>query len=164
MLDPMNYIYKVSIIITAHNYGKYLTQSIESALNQNYDNYEVIIIDDGSTDYTKEILKVYEPHPRVKVFNLEGIGLAAASNYGIKNAGGEYIIRLDADDYFDENILLVESNILDKHPEIGQVYPDYYRVNQYGEIIEHVRLPKVHDEIKLLDRSPLAAGAMYRKS
>ena len=71
---------------------------------------------------------------------------------------------MDADDYFDENILLVESNILDKHPEIGQVYPDYYRVNQYGEIIEHVRLPKVHDEIKLLDRSPLAAGAMYRKS
>ena len=160
----MSYTFKVSIIITAHNYGKYLRQCIESALNQHYDDYEVIIVNDGSTDYTKNILKVYETNPRVKIFNLGGIGLAAASNYGIKNSGGEYIIRLDADDYFDENILLIESNILDKHPEIGQVYPDYYRVNQYGEIIEHVRLPKVHDEIKLLDRSPLAAGAMYRRS
>ncbi len=155
---------KVSIIITAHNYGKYLAQSIESAIGQHYYSFEVIVINDGSTDNTSEILKKYEADKRVKIFHLGGVGLAAASNYGIRMSTGQYIIRLDADDYFDENILLVESNILDRRPEIGMVYPDYYLINRYGHIIEHMRMPKVDDEIKLLDRNPLAAGAMYRKS
>lgn len=155
---------KVSIIITAHNYGKYLAQSVDSALGQHYDSFEVIVVNDGSTDNTREILGKYESDPRVKTFHLDGVGLAAASNYGIRMSRGQYIVRLDADDYFDENILLIESNVLDRRPEIGMVYPDYYLVNRYGHIIEHLRLLKVNDEIKLLDRSPLAAGAMYRRS
>lgn len=155
---------KISIIITAHNYGKYLSSAIDSALNQHYDNFEVIVINDGSTDNTLQILKKYENNPKISIFNLKGVGLASASNYGIQKSRGEYVIRLDADDYFDENILLIESNVLDRKPEIGMVYPDYYVINQYGYIIEHLRLPKVNDEIKLLDRSPLAAGAMYRRS
>ncbi|HDI13154.1 MAG TPA: glycosyltransferase family 2 protein, partial [Hadesarchaea archaeon] len=78
---------KVSIIITAHNYGKYLEQCLESALNQNYDDYEVIVVNDGSTDNTAEILRKYED--RVKVINLPGLGLAAACNRGIAAASGE---------------------------------------------------------------------------
>ncbi len=160
----MNTQYKASVIITAHNYGKYVAKAIESAINQNFNNFEVIVVNDGSSDNTHEILKKYEKHEKVKCFHLDGVGLAAACNYGIHMSSGEYIIRLDADDYFDENILLVESGILDRRPEIGMVYPDYYLINKYGYIIEHVRLLKVNDEIKLLDRSPLAAGAMYRRS
>ncbi len=156
---------KVSIIITAHNYAKYLKECIDSALNQNFDNYEIVIVDDGSTDETPRILKRYKKrYPRkIKIVTLNGVGLAAASNAGIKASKGEYIIRLDADDYFDENILLVESNYLDRHPEIGMVYADYFEIDDEGVLISYKRLMKLGKEIKTLDRPPLAAGAMYRR-
>ena len=157
---------KVSVVVTAHNYGMYLCQCIDSVINQRFDNYEIIVVNDGSTDNTEEILKNYQKRYEniIKVFTLDGVGLAKACNAGIRESKGEYIVRLDADDYFDENLLLIESNILDSEPDVHMVYPDYCRVNKHGEIIDYYRLSKVNDEIKLLDRSPLAAGAMYRRS
>lgn len=152
---------KVSVVITAHNYGRYLKQCIESVLNQIYKNYEIIVVNDGSTDNTAEILEKYKD--RVKVIDLPGLGLASSLNRGIKASSGEYVIRLDADDFFDENILLTEATYLDTHPEVDLVFPDYYRVKENGEIIEHVRLLKVEEELRLLHRSPLGAGAMFRK-
>jgi len=162
----MKYRVKVSIVITCHNYGKYLCQCIDSALNQRYDDdYEIVIVDDGSTDNTPLILQDYkkEHGERIKVVTLSGVGLAKACNAGVNASVGEYVVRLDADDYFDENLLLIESNILDKDPHIHMVYPDYYRITKHGEIIDYCRLLKANVEVKLLDRSPLAAGAMYRR-
>jgi glycosyltransferase involved in cell wall biosynthesis len=156
---------KVSVIVTAHNYGKYLPECLESVVRQNYSDYELIVVNDGSTDNTSSILDHYRgQYPdKIQTIELDGAGLATACNTGIKASKGEYIIRLDADDYFDENILLVESNVLDNDPNIHMVYPDYYQINKYGELIDSFRLSKVNDEVKLLDRSPLAAGAMYRR-
>ncbi|MBL7070820.1 MAG: glycosyltransferase [Candidatus Omnitrophica bacterium] len=156
---------KVSVIITARNYGQYLSQCIDSVLSQKYTFYEIIAVNDGSTDNTAEILEGYRAkHPdRIKVITLAGAGLAKACNAGIRNSSGEYIIRLDADDYFDENILLVEANILDNNPDVHLVYTDYYRIDKHGGIIDSYRLPKVNDEVELLDRSPLAGGAMFRR-
>lgn len=155
---------KVSVIVTAHNYGKYLDQAVRSVLAQTYADFEVVVVDDGSTDYTAEVLRGLQGHPRVRVVQLAGVGLAAAANRGIAASRGEYVVRLDADDYFDENILLVEAHVLDTRPQTHMVFPDYYRVDPHGGILELVRLPKVHDEVTLLDRSPLAAGAMFRRS
>jgi glycosyltransferase involved in cell wall biosynthesis len=156
---------KVSVIVTAYNYAEYIEEALDSVLDQTYDDFELVIVDDGSTDETPEILTEYsyEYPDTVRCITLDGRGLAGACNRGIEAARGEYIIRLDADDYFDENILTIEAQYLDSNPEIDLVYPDYYTVDETGEIIDHVRLPKVGEEIKLLDRSPLAAGAMYRK-
>lgn len=156
---------KVSVVVTAHNYGKYLPQCLDSVLNQRFTDYEVVAVNDGSVDNTAEILENYKKRypDKIKVLTLPGNGLAKACNAGIRQSCGEYVIRLDADDYFDENILLVEANILDNDPNIHMVYPDYYQINKYGEIIDSYRLPKVNDEVKLLDRSPLAAGAMFRR-
>jgi CMP-N-acetylneuraminic acid synthetase len=154
---------KVSVILTTYNYGKYLDQAIRSVLNQTYEDFELVVVDDGSTDYTVDVLRVYADHQKVRVVRLEGVGLAAAANAGVAASKGEYLIRLDADDYFDENILLVEAHFLDSHPQVHMVFPDYFRVDAQGGILEHVRLPKVHDEVTLLDRSPLAAGAMFRR-
>lgn len=155
---------KISIIVTAHNYGRYLKQAIDSVLGQTFPDFELIVVNDGSTDHTPEVLAAYEHEPRLKVLTLGGVGLARAANAGIRQSVGEYVIRLDADDYFDENILLVLNSVLDRHQEYGMVFPDYYRVNKYGAIIDQVRQPKVNDEVKLLDRSALAAGALYRRS
>jgi len=154
---------KVSIVITAHNYAKFLPQSLDSALNQNYQDYEVIVVNDGSTDHTDEILATYADHPRLKVVTLDGVGLAAACNRGIEATSGEYVVRLDADDWFDENILLVLATYLDNHPNVGLVFCDYYTVDVHGELIDRIRRAKVNDEVELLDRPALAAGAMYRR-
>lgn len=156
---------KVSVVVTAHNYGKYLPQALDSVINQRYSDWEMIVVNDGSTDNTQEILAGYQERlgNKMKILTLNGVGLAKASNAGIKLSQGQYIIRLDADDYFDENIFLIEATILDNDPHIHMVFSDYYRINKYGEVIDAYRLQKVNDEVKLLDRSPLAAGAMYRR-
>lgn len=157
----------VSIVVTAHNYADYLPRCLDSALNQTYpsDCYDIIVVDDGSTDETPDILKEYRfEHPKmIQTIRLEAEGLPTACNTGIAAADGEYIIRLDADDYFDENLLTVEAGYLDSHPDVSLVYPDYYTVDEDGQILDHVRNPKVEEEIKLLNRSPLAAGALYRR-
>ena len=157
---------KASIVITAHNYAEYLERCLDSALSQTYDNYEVIVVDDGSTDRTPEILNTYQQEnpDRLRTIRLEGRGLPAASNAGIEAANGEYVVRLDADDYFDENLVTVEAEYLNNNPFVDLVYPDYYTINDSEEIIDHVRNMRVNDEVKLLNRSPLAAGAMYKKS
>ncbi|QIO24136.1 glycosyltransferase family 2 protein [Haloarcula sp. JP-L23] len=156
----------VSIVVTAHNYAEYLETCLDSALDQTYDDYEVVVVDDGSTDETPDIVRAYHhEHPDTIVpLHLDGVGLPAACNAGIEAANGTYIVRLDADDYFDENILTVLTAFLDSHPETALVYPDYYTVDAEGTILDHVRLPEVGEEVKLLNRSPLAAGALYRKS
>ncbi|MFO7872563.1 MAG: glycosyltransferase [Candidatus Undinarchaeales archaeon] len=155
-----------SIIITAHNYGRYLEESIESAVNQNFDNYEVIVVDDGSTDNTPKIIKKYKKkYPsKIKAVTLDGVGLSEACNKGVKKSKGKYIVRLDADDYFDENLLLVEVTYLEKHPKVDMVYPDYFEVDEKGNLLNYHRNMKVGKESKLLDRAPIAIGAMYRRS
>ena len=155
---------KVSIIITAHNYAKYLPQSLESALNQNYlGDFEVVVVNDGSTDHTEEVLKSYLNESILKVVTLNGVGLASACNRGIEVSTGDYIVRLDADDWFEENLVLVLATYLDNHPNIGLVFCDYCTVDVHGEMIDRVRRAKVNDEVELLDRPALAAGAMYRR-
>jgi len=161
MSDPL-----VSVIITAHNYADYLEHCLDSAIDQTFDDYEIVVVDDGSTDETPEILKEYtfEYPDLITVVRLDGKGLPTACNAGIEAAAGEYVIRLDADDYFDENILTVEAEYLNSNPNIELVYPDYYTINDDDDVIDHVHLPTVVSEVKLLNRSPLAAGAMYRRT
>ena len=98
----------VSVIITAHNYGRFLDKCISSVLEQTYENIEIIVVNDGSQDNTNEILKTFAN--KIKVINLPGVGLAKASNVGIRNSKGKYVIRLDADDWFDKNIIKILVN------------------------------------------------------
>lgn len=154
---------KVSIVITAHNYAKWLPQALDSALGQNYGDVEVVVVDDGSKDDTPEVLKHYAGRSNLTIVTTEGIGLAAASNRGIKATSGEYVVRLDADDYFDENLVLVLANYLDRNPNVGMVFCDHYTIDAHGELIDQRRRAKLNSEVELLDRPALAAGAMYRR-
>lgn len=90
----------ITIYITNHNYGKYLEQSINSALVQTYKNIEVIIVDDASRDESKKILKKYKNKKKIKIIlNKSQKGLVKSSIIAIKKSKGSYILRLDADDY-----------------------------------------------------------------
>lgn len=155
---------KVTVYIPTHNYGKYLSQAINSVINQKFNDWELIVIDDGSTDNTAEVLKAFLVHPKIKIIRQEQRGLTVANNIALRLSQCKYIMRLDADDYLDENALLVLSNILDTHPDVGLVYPDYYRVDEEGEIIDIERRKKIGEEVTLLDLPAHGACTMIRKS
>ena len=90
----------VSIIITCYNDVQYVEQAIDSAINQEYTNKEIIVVDDGSNDETTALLKSIE----YKISNLilqENLGQSVARNNGIRVSTGEYILILDSDDYFE---------------------------------------------------------------
>lgn len=91
----------VSILISSYNYARYLTDAIESSLGQTYDNFEVVICDDGSTDDSVEILKRYQSHDRrVKVIFQDTVGQAEALSAAFSRSSGEIICLLDSDDVF----------------------------------------------------------------
>lgn len=94
---------KFSIIIPNYNQGQFLPEAIESALNQTYDDFEVIVVNDGSTDNSLEIARKYP----VKIIDQTNKGLASARNTGIMNSKGDYLLFLDADDILLENCLEV---------------------------------------------------------
>lgn len=97
---------KVSIIIPVYNVEKYLAECLDSACNQTHQNKEIIIINDGSTDGSSEIISLYEKkHKEIKVITTENRGQSAARNTGIENATGDYIIFLDSDDWLEKDTL-----------------------------------------------------------
>lgn len=111
-----------SIIVPVYNSETFLENCIHSIIMQTYQNYEVIIINDGSTDGSINILKKYEEQDkRVKVFSKENGGLSSARNYGISKATGDYIVFLDSDDYISDNYLETIWN------EINKFNPDIVR-------------------------------------
>ncbi len=104
---------KYSIVMPTYNSSKTITRSIKSVLNQTYGDFELIIIDDGSTDNTIEICKWFEKNDdRVVVYSRVNKGPGAARNYGIKKCTGDYIAFLDSDDYYEVDYLEIINNIV----------------------------------------------------
>ena len=99
--------YKVSIIIPVYNVEKYLKECIDSVLSQTYINYEIILIDDGSTDKSSKICDDYSAKfSNITVKHIENAGLSNARNVGINLSSGEYLMFLDSDDYWDNKYCL----------------------------------------------------------
>ncbi len=94
----------VSVIIPVYNVEKYLDDCLKSILNQKYDNLEIIIVDDGSTDKSGDIAKRYaSSNKSIKIVHQKNGGLSSARNTGIKHAHGEWVVFVDSDDYVDEH-------------------------------------------------------------
>ncbi len=152
----------VSVYITNHNYAPYVEQAIQSVLRQTLRDFELIVIDDGSTDDSRAILERYAGHDRVVVIFQHNQGLTVTNNIALRAARGKYVIRLDADDYLDENALQLLAGALERDPALGLVFPDYYLVDADGVVLEHVRR---HDfsEVTLLDQPAHGACTMIRR-
>lgn len=153
----------VTIYITNFNYGRYLKKAIESVLNQTYENYELLIIDDGSTDNSKEIIEEYVNHPKIKIIYQKNKGLIVTNNIALRAAQGKYLMRLDADDYLDENALLVMVKKIESDPEIGLVYPDYFIIDADENII-NVRKREPISDVKVKDDPAHGACTLIRLS
>ena len=87
---------KITVYVPSHNYGTYLEGAVESVLRQTVDNWELLIIDDGSTDDTAEVMALYAGDERIRCFTTGGVGLPAVCNLALREGRGEYLIRLDA--------------------------------------------------------------------
>lgn len=111
---------KLSIIVPVYNVEEFLEECLDSLINQDYSNYEIIAINDGSKDNSLKILKKYEKkYPKlIKVYDKENGGLSSARNYGIKKAKGEYLFFVDSDDYILPNALKTLDKYLDKDYDI----------------------------------------------
>ncbi len=117
----------VSVVMTAYNTEDYIGEAIESILNQTYRNFEFIIVDDGSTDRTLEIIMDYaNKDERIIVIKHKNIGLSQSLNDGIRIARGEYIARMDSDDVCSNDRFEKQVNYLNNHPEIYMLGSNYY--------------------------------------
>ncbi|MFK7803651.1 MAG: glycosyltransferase [Anaerolineae bacterium] len=125
---------KVDIIIPAYNQGHYLQSSVESALAQTWENIEVIIIDDGSTDNTAEVGQSFAD-PRVTYIYQENGGLSAARNTGLHHATGEFISFLDSDDLFLPQKIEALLNKLQANPEAGLAAGPALLIDENGQEI-----------------------------
>ena len=141
---------QVSIIIPCHNNANFLTESINSVLEQDYPNFEVIVIDDGSTDNSVELLKKFGN--KIKLIQQENQGPAAARNAGLKAAKGEYIAFNDSDDLWLQGKLSAQINFMLKNPDISVCYSGW--ANWDGNNIS------TGEKLKLIDAAP----ALTKKS
>jgi glycosyltransferase involved in cell wall biosynthesis len=112
---------KVSVVIPAFNAMKYLPKTVESVLSQSFSDFEVIVVNDGSSDETEQWVSQIED-ARIKLISQTNQGLAAARNTGIQNSEGEYIAFLDADDLWEATKLEKQVLILEEAPQTGLVY------------------------------------------
>ena len=126
----------ITVYITNKNYGVYLEKAIKSVLKQSFKKIELIIVDDGSSDNSREIIEKYKKKKISKIiYNKKSIGLIKSSNIAIKAARGDYVIRLDADDYLDPNALSVLYSSITKDKNIALVYSDYYLIDNKDNVL-----------------------------
>ena len=124
----------ISIIIPCYNHARYLTKAIESVFNQNYKDVEIIVVDDESTDNTKELTLSYG-NPVKYIYKKNG-GLSAARNTGLEHIQGNYVVFLDADDWLYPDALQTNINKLLQNPEAAFVSGGFDRVNTDDNTIE----------------------------
>ena len=142
----------VSIIITNYNYGKYIARCLRSCLNQFNHKPEVIVIDDCSTDRSMEMIKPFSKDILL-VENKDNVGVAEASNIGIRNATGQFVVRVDADDFINDNLAFFMRTYLVANHDAFCVSCDYVLVDDYENMIER----------KYAEIDPISCGIMYRR-
>jgi len=152
----------LSIYITNHNYGKYIEKAIQSVLNQTFKDFELIIIDDGSTDNSMETIRKFSNISRIKIIEQENQGLTVSNNIAIKVAAGKYIMRLDADDYLAPEAAELMVEVLDSKPKVALVFPDYFEVDEDGEILSEIRRHDFENDVSLHDQPAHGACTMIR--
>jgi len=112
----------ISVIIPAYNYAHLLPRTLNSVLSQVADDIEIIVVNDGSTDNTQQVLLDFsEQNPLLTIYHQENAGAAAARNHGIRMASGQYVLLLDADDALTNNALSLLRELVELYPDVGLV-------------------------------------------
>jgi glycosyltransferase involved in cell wall biosynthesis len=131
---------KASIIIPAYNAERFISQAVDSALSQTYPDFEVIVVDDGSTDGTRAVLSAYGD--KIHYIYQENKGPSAARNAGFLASQGDYLLFLDSDDLIAPNKLELQVSLLEAQPDFGLVYSGWDYINEDGTQILHEMRPQ----------------------
>ncbi len=161
----------VSVIIPTYNSAKFLPETIESVLGQTYQDFELIIIDDGSTDHTKEVIASYlKDHPqKIKYFYQKNSGVSAARNHGMQAAKGSFIAIIDSDDLWFPGRLMEGMKMMDAHPNVGLVHSNVINITEEGKPFNIISRNKkflsgyISDYIFLRKADILCPTVLFRK-
>lgn len=123
----------VSVVIASYNMAHFLPQAVGSVLRQTYPNVELIVVDDGSTDPTRSAMAPFLAQPNVRYVRQSNAGQAAAKNRGVREARGEYIAFLDADDFWADDKLAAQVPLLQRSPAVGVVYARIRYIDEQGK-------------------------------
>lgn len=155
---------KLSIILPVYNVEEYLEECLESLINQDYSPYEIIAVNDGSTDNSLKILKKYEKkYPKLlKVYSKENGGLSRARNFGMEHAKGKYLFFVDSDDYILPNALKILGKHLDKDYDIIG-YPFIMGNEEHSEFLATSNKSTEDKQKRLITGSPGAQNKICKK-
>jgi len=121
----------VSVLLAAHNSSAFIREAVESVLEQTHEDFELIAVDDGSTDETGEILESYRD-PRIKVIRQENRGVSGARNRGLDEASAPIVTFLDGDDYWPKDRLERDVLLMESEPDLGVVFGNFLRFDEHG--------------------------------
>lgn len=145
----------ISLIIRTFNNEKFIEKAVMSALNQNFNDYEVVVINDGSTDNTKKILNSFS-HPKLRIIHQENQGMIKAGYAGLRESKEDYVIFLDGDDEFKTNTLSELFTALRQNLEKGFSYSDYDEIDLRNENKKIVSCQNIFNT--------LACGILFRRT
>lgn len=147
---------KTSIVITTYNYGAYVERCIRSCMNQRHveNNCEIIVVNDASTDGTEQIIEKFARFDNIHIINNESnLGVAESANIGIRAAVGQFVVRVDADDYISEQFVYMLQCFLEANHDFLGVGCDYHIVDENENIIERCSS----------NEKPISCGILYRR-
>jgi glycosyltransferase involved in cell wall biosynthesis len=149
----------LSVIVPCYNHGRFLDEAVSSVLAQTFRDFEILVVDDGSTDgYTARLLDTYE-RPSTTVLRTPHVGKSAACNLGIRKAGGRHLLVLDADDRIGPTYAEKALRVLEERPEVGIVYCEAERI---GKKSGPWNLPP-YDPKAMLRRNLIFSAAFFRR-
>lgn len=140
---------ETTVLIPTYNCGRYIKEAINGVLSQGYTDYELLIIDDGSTDNTEDIITSINDERIVYHKNSSNRGIVDSLNYGLEFARGKYIARMDADDILVGNRLHDQVNFLNNNPEYCMVGGWYQLISQEGKLKKSLKTEEKSEKIQL---------------
>ena len=151
---------KVSVVLPVFNVERYVAESIQSVLAQTYQDFELVIVDDGSTDHSLSICQQFTD-PRIRIVQQSNRGLAGARNTGIRHAIGEYIALLDSDDCFTPEKLQRHVEHLDSSPLVGISFSRSAFIDEDSQPLGYYQMPKLKGITTpdILCRNPIGNGS-----
>lgn len=160
---------QVSVIIPTFNRSKLVAQAIRSVLAQTYEDFEVIVVDDGSTDDTRDVVAAFQD-PRVVYLWQENQQRCAARNNGIAHARGSYVAFLDSDDVWFPNKLERQMQAFERHPDVGLVFSGMVRIsgeNTFPNPVEFLqpdveKVANIHEDLLTMNRVPMVTSIVRK--
>lgn len=138
----MNATPLISVVIATYNMGRYVCTAVDSVLQQDYPELEIVVVDDGSTDDTPERLARYDDNHRVRVFRQDNAGQTVAKNRGLMEARGEMVGFCDADNYWLQGKLRTQINAFSQRPDLGVIYGELRFIDGEGNDLPAPRVTR----------------------